>query len=262
MKNHTIYKATHSYTQGSKPRKLLPYYVILEDFKAPDSACGVGHRFVGGWTEEWMRDLIFDAMVANKQCSHSKRKPRLRRPTAKETKWFNGDVICPVCESRCSEVDGKIGDHITCPGKKGYESHVVRVMDGLTITGEHWTCDYCSGSGMPCLGTRGRKEIGFAQEWTITDWLKREHPEVLARYEAAGLFFDDPYDPVAVWLPLAETPCKGWSSMSCHEKHKYGQSVGCEYCIVKDSARSCPLHGWPEKSKARYYEMFPEERKA
>jgi hypothetical protein len=169
MKNHTIYKATHSYTQGSKPRKLLPYYVILEDFKAPDSACGVGHRFVGGWTEEWMRDLIFDAMVANKQCSHSKRKPRLRRPTAKETKWFNGDVICPVCESRCSEVDGKIGDHITYPGKKGYESHVVRVMDSLTITGEHWTCDYCSGSGMPCLGTRGRKEIGFAQEWTITD---------------------------------------------------------------------------------------------
>lgn len=185
MKNHTIYKATQSMTKGSKPRKLLPYYVILEDFKAPDSPCGVGHRFVGGWEEEWMRDLIYDTMVANNRCSHSKRQPRLRK--------------------------SKVKDFIV------------------------------------------------AKDWTITDWLKRKHPDVLAYYEANGLEFDND----VVWLPpLIKPDVKGWSSMKAGEKHDYGKSVGCEYCIVKDSARSCPLHGWPEKSKARYYEMFPEERKA
>jgi len=83
------------------------------------------------------------------------------------------------------------------------------------------------------------------KEFSITEWLKRKHPDVLARYNEAGLHFDQGD---VVWIPPVSKPdIKGWSKMSAGEKQKVGQAAGCEYCLAKSSARSCPLHGWPEK---------------
>jgi hypothetical protein len=40
---------------------------------------------------------------------------------------------------------------------------------------------------------------------------------------------------------------EGWAKMKGGEKHNYGKSVGCEYCLTHSSARSCSVHGWKEK---------------
>lgn len=40
---------------------------------------------------------------------------------------------------------------------------------------------------------------------------------------------------------------KGWAKMKAGEKHNYGKSVGCGYCLTHSSARSCSVHGWKEK---------------
>jgi hypothetical protein len=195
MKNHILYKSTETYTQGTKPKKHLPYYVILEEFPAPDSPGGKHTRFAGGWKEEWMRDLMFDAMVLNNKCSHSKRQPRLRLATEPK----------------------RIGTSVT--DLKDGEQCIIQKLAART--------------GCP---------------FSISEWLKREHPDVLARYEAAGLYFDEGD---VVWMPPVSAPAiKGWSKMKAGEKHKAAQEAGCGYCLAKSSARSCPIHGWPEKWKA------------
>jgi hypothetical protein len=40
---------------------------------------------------------------------------------------------------------------------------------------------------------------------------------------------------------------EGWAKMKAGEKHNYGKSVGCDYCLSHNSARSCSVHGWKEK---------------
>jgi hypothetical protein len=52
-----------------------------------------------------------------------------------------------------------------------------------------------------------------------------------------------------IWFPPVNPPdIKGWSSMNAGEKLNAARALGCAYCIAHTSARSCPAHGWKEKS--------------
>lgn len=90
MKRHILYKHTGTYHHGGMIPHTQPFYMILEEYPAPDSIGGIGHRFVAGFEDEAMRDLMFLTMNLNNKCSHSLRKPRLRKAGKKDTEWKQG----------------------------------------------------------------------------------------------------------------------------------------------------------------------------
>jgi len=48
--------------------------------------------------------------------------------------------------------------------------------------------------------------------------------------------------------PISSPDIAGWSAMRAAERRTAARAAGCPYCLKFDSARSCPAHGWVERS--------------